>query len=105
MLGHYILDLEGKPCLCEDMLIWGKWLESADRLVANTTVGETEVSTVFVGTDLRFGGVFEGTVGNGPPLLWQTMIFGGLHDDYCKRYPTREEAVAGHAKAVAFVTK
>ena len=38
------------------------------------------------------------------PILFETMIFGGEHDQYQERYATREEAVEGHARAVAPVT-
>jgi len=31
------------------------------------------------------------------------MIFGGEHDGYQERYTSRENAVAGHLKAVALV--
>ena len=34
------------------------------------------------------------------PILFETMIFGGEHDEYQRRYCTMEEAEAGHAKAV-----
>jgi hypothetical protein len=34
-------------------------------------------------------------------ILFETIIFGGSHDQYMDRYHTRDEAIAGHAKAVA----
>jgi hypothetical protein len=51
------------------------------------------VSTVFLGIDHNFG--------NGPPLLFETMVFGGEYDGYCKRYSTWEEAEGGHKTACA----
>ena len=39
----------------------------------------------------------------GPPLLFETMIFGGEHDQFQERYSTWEEAMAGHKKAVELV--
>lgn len=94
---NYIL--EGKtPKPCDNLLKWARWFERADRVVQKTRVGRLEVSTVFLGTDHRFGG-------NGPPLLFETMIFGGQHDEFQERYSTWEEAEAGHAMAVAIVSK
>lgn len=50
------------------------------------------VSTIFLGMDH--------SMGDGPPLLFETMIFGGEHDQYQRRYTTYEEAQEGHRKAV-----
>jgi len=47
---------------------------STDRIVAKTDIdGEVEVSTVFLGLDHA--------VWDGPPMLFETMIFGGPHDN------------------------
>lgn len=45
------------------------------------------ISTVFLGT-MHIGGLFE------------TMIFGGEHDQYQDRYYTKEAALEGHKKAI-----
>lgn len=37
---------------------------------------------------------------SGPPVLWETMIFGGPHHDYQERYSSLDGAVAGHARAL-----
>jgi hypothetical protein len=50
---------------------------------------------VFLGFDYNFSG-------NGPPLLWETMIFGGRHDRTCQRYASCKDALAGHVRAVEF---
>lgn len=93
MLGKYIL--EGKePKLVEDVLEWARWFEAADRQVANTVLPSgVRVSTVFLGIDHSFYG--------GKPILFETMIFGGMYDGEQERYSTWEEAEAGHEKAVA----
>ena len=51
------------------------------------------VSTVFLAIDHRFG--------DGPPLIFETMIMGGKHDNDCWRYATEEEAMIGHAAAIS----
>lgn len=66
------------------------------RRVAYDEVGKMRVSTVFIGVDLRFEG-------SGPPLVFETTVFGGEHDGYQERYATWGEATAGHARAVALV--
>lgn len=65
------------------------------RRVASTKIGDVHISTVLLGLDHSWG--------DGPPLIFETMIFGGEHDEYEERYATREQAEAGHARAVAMV--
>ena len=86
----------------DDVLEWGRWFETADRHLAKTTVGDLEISTVFLGLDHAFL--------SGSPLLWETMIFvkgkGGTwppDDEFQERYSTFDEAKAGHERAVQMV--
>ena len=44
---------------------------------------------MFLGLDHSFADV-------GPPILFETMVFGGEHDQEMERYATWDEAVAGH---------
>ena len=91
-IGHYIL-VDGEPQEV-DTMTWARWFEKGDRGTAKTTVREgVYVSTVFLGLDHRF-------FADGPPILWETMIFGGPHDQCQYRYSSLEEAKAGHEKAV-----
>lgn len=95
--GRYILDSQGMPVAEDDLLVWANWLETTDRQVAMDKLGDVEVSTVFLGLDHSFGGA--------APILFETMIFGGPHDQYQDRYSTREEALAGHQKALALAAE
>ena len=52
------------------------------------------ISTVFLGLD-------HNPTGRGQPVLFETMIFGGWHDEFQVRYRTYDEAEAGHKRAVA----
>ena len=64
-----------------------------NKRVALTHINdETKVSTVFLGLNHNYG--------DGPPMIFETMIFGSEHDEYQERYSTWDEAVAGHEKAV-----
>lgn len=94
MSDKYILD--GKTPVRADLMTWARWFEKADtaRIVAKTTIDDADISTVFLGLDHRFGG-------DGPPLVFETMIFGGPHDGYQERYSTWDEAEAGHATSLA----
>lgn len=53
---------------------------------------EVTVSTVFLGLDHGWG--------KGPPILFETMIFGGPLDDYQVRYSSWDDAETGHKVAV-----
>ena len=88
----YILDGH-EPTPVDDLLEWAKWFETADRHVAQTDINnDVRVSTVFLGLDHSFG--------NGPPILFETMIFGGVYDQYQERYSTWNEAKKGHEIAI-----
>ena len=94
---QYILNANGEPEPCDDLLTWGRWMENvAARRVDRTEFDGGYVSTVFLGLDHAFT--------HGAPVLWETMIFGGPHDGYQDRYTSLKAARAGHAKAVAIAT-
>ena len=62
--------------------------------VAKDMVGLFLVSTVFLGIDHNF-------YGDGPPLLFETMVFhDNLVDLFCDRYSTAAAARIGHASVV-----
>ena len=97
MTETYILDDSGNPVFEPDSLKWAKQLGKVGRHVANDSVGEAVISTVFLGIDHNHSG--------GRPLLFETMIFGGTYDQYQERYSTRDEAIAGHSKALALIRR
>lgn len=95
---HYILDENGEAVPEPDLLTWARWFELASRdgtrQVANDfdEGDETKtirVSTVFLGLDHNFGI-------DGPPVLWETLVFGGLLDGEMDRYSSRTAALLGH---------
>lgn len=93
-MGLYIL--EGKtPIKCENMIEWSKYMSEHDRAVKFSKFENASVSTVFLGLDHQFG--------DGEPLVFETMIFGGEHDLYQDRYATWDEAVEGHKYACELV--
>lgn len=74
------------------------WMEDADRHVAETIQDDVRVSTVFLGLDHSFGR-------QGPPVLFETMVFQDHHSVACERYATWAEAEEGHKKWVLDVFK
>ena len=93
-----------------DIIEWGRWMESADRHVALTESEMFRISTVFLGLDHGWNGI---------PLYFETMIFESqphlakldehhieIHNDLgMMRYTTWDEAKAGHALAVIEANK
>lgn len=93
---YYILDGH-TPIPVDNIEEWSRWMQENKYDHDRCHVGDTRlktcwVSTVFLGMDHGF---------SGPPVLFETMIFGGPHDQYQERYVTWEEAEAGHQHAVA----
>jgi hypothetical protein len=87
----YIL-VNGVPTIEPDLMKWAKWFETSERRVALTNVADAHVSTIFLGLDLSFG--------SGPPLLYETVVFGGALKNVTERYATAEEARRGHEAIV-----
>jgi hypothetical protein len=72
------------------------WRNPEKRIVRQDTLpGDILVSTVFLGINHAFG--------DGPPILFETMIFGGVHDGYQARYQTWQQALSGHDETLALV--
>ena len=90
---YYVLDANRQIRGTDDVMEWGRWMETQDRHVAETRNEHIRVSTVFLGLDHRYWG-------KGPPLLFETMIFGGAHDQEQWRYSSWDDAEIGHAMAV-----
>ncbi len=91
MNGKYILD--GHEVKQEsDLMEWAAWWEKADHHISKTMIRGAGVSTVFLGLDHSFG--------SGPPLLFETMVFGGPLDGEMDRYTTWEQAEEGHLRMV-----
>lgn len=88
------LDAHGEPVQC-DLPGWARWMEEAadQRQVALTDVGDARISTIFTGFDYNL-------FGDGPPVLWETMVFGGPLDREQRRYTSRAGAEAGHLDLV-----
>lgn len=95
-MAWYILDDEDKP-IRSTIDDYSKWLqENPERkAVKQEHVGDVYISTVFLGLDHSWN--------EGKPVLWETMIFGGEHDQYMDRYSSVEGALQGHEHALNLV--
>jgi len=73
---------------------WAKWFEKTDRHAGLDRIGDSKISTVFLGIDHNF---FK----EGPPILWETMVFGGkLNGEQDRCSGNKEQAEAMHQKMV-----
>ena len=91
-LGLYILDGH-TPVACHDVFEWSETRYKQDSHVADEMVGNTRISTVFLGLDHSWQG--------GPPMLFETMTFdenGSTSDPL--RCSTWEEAEQQHQRVV-----
>jgi hypothetical protein len=90
----------GEPI--EDVLEWAELFERRREDMSpeswwrkHTQISdEVAVSTVWMGIDHSF-------LGAGPPLFWETMIFGGEHDEEQWRYSSRAAALDHHEEIAA----
>lgn len=91
---RYILDEQGEPVPCDDITEWGHFYENKDarRVAQDRDEGPDKIdvwiSTVFLALDHQYG--------KGPPILWETMVFGGPLDGEQDRYSSRAAALRGH---------
>jgi hypothetical protein len=78
---------------------WMVLIEDRDyAIVKKTTIGEVEISTVWLGIDHSFG--LSPNI-----LIFETMVFGGPCNQEQDRYSTLEEALKGHEHYVAKVKR
>ena len=89
MMEKYVL-VGHTPIRCDNILEFCLFFSNGyNRRVEFTQINEDiVVNTVFLGLDHQWG--------NGPPLLFETMVFGGELDQNTDRYSTWEEAIEGH---------
>ena len=82
-----------EPVICNSLMTWSSWFETANRHVDFTIIDDVKISTVFLGLDHNY-------FNKGNPILFETMIFGGKFDEYQDRCSTWEQAEKMHLRAV-----
>lgn len=95
-MAWYILDDENKP-VRSTIVDCSMWLQNNPerKAVKQEHIGNIFISTVFLGLDHAWNSDI--------PVLWETMIFGGKHNQYQDRYTSHEDALEGHQKAINLV--
>ncbi len=83
-------DRKGSPMATKEWAV--AYGDVEGRTIGDDIIEGQHVSTIWRGLDRQ--------AGEGPPLIFETMIFGGSHNGYCERYPTEREALAGHQRTV-----
>lgn len=92
MSTYYILNDQKEVIPCSDIRTWGEMFkDTSRRVVASTKVGGIHVSTVFLGLDHNY-------LEEGPPLVFETLVFGGDMSEEMERYSTWAEAEEGHLR-------
>lgn len=99
-----MLDADGEPRPEPDLLVWAHWFErtarTGERVIARdrdeSGRSPVMVSTVFLALDHNFRN-------SGPPILWETLVFGGVLDGEMCRYSSRAAALEGHQAMCARV--
>ncbi len=76
---------------------WATLFEDKEyKVVRKTTVRKSEVSTVWLGSDHGYGM-------SDKPIIFETMVFGGIWDQFEQRYTTEKLAVLGHDTIVGMI--
>lgn len=89
--GLYVMDKEGNAVPC-GVAEWRAQRTDGSFVVKKDDVNGHLVSTVFLGMDHNFSC-------EGPPVLWETMVFSPTGESVdVRRYTSREDALAGHAE-------
>lgn len=88
-MKHYVLkDRQAVPATLEE---WSRFLMSPDRVVGYWVMESLLISTVFLGIDHNWSD-------EGPPLLYETLVFGGPMDRHMERTSTWAEAEQTHER-------
>jgi len=96
---YWVLDEDRTPRQVSSVVEWGEFFENtAKRRVAETTVGERRVSTVFLGIDHGF----QAGQPDYTPQLFETMVFDAEwgNGEVFARCGTWDGALEMHADAV-----
>lgn len=121
---YYIL-IGKNPVKVDDFMEWGRWFEThanmGTRHLGHMSIPARRpfkkggkmlarvnrqravpvlISTVFLGMDHNHW-----NMSGSHPILFESMVFGGKHDQYQARYFTIEEAKDAHNELVKRITK
>lgn len=92
--GFEYYDRQTRPVSQEEYHLFGRDWEGYRRLARNE-FGPISISTVWLGLDHAWGSEL--------PLIFETMVFGGAHDQEQERYTWEWEALEGHRRWVELI--
>jgi hypothetical protein len=102
-MSWYILTTDNEP-VAVSVTEAAQWMEDNPKrkqigfdILLDENDKNISVSTVFLGLDHSWN--------NKGLLLWETMIFGGEHDQYQERYSSYEDALEGHQRAIDLINQ
>lgn len=101
-MKRYVLK-EHEPVEVTNLVEWAKFMQAGPHRVRANIVHEgtysVEVETVFLGQDVH------ALDSDNAPLLFETTITGGLYSGRTRKASSWEEAVDGHERIVAALSK
>ncbi len=92
---HYILTND-REVVAVSAKEWGRWFDTTDRHVADLRDEDIRISTTFIGLDHSSG--------DGPPLVFETLVFGGPLDGEEEHCSTWQQAIEMHHQMAQRVT-
>jgi hypothetical protein len=100
-MSWYILTTDNEP-VAVSITKAAQWMEDNPKrkqigfdILQDKDDNNISVSTVFLGLDHSWN--------NKGLILWETMIFGGINDQYQERYSSYEDALEGHQRAIDLI--
>ena len=93
MNDYYNLDINGEPITENNKDTWYTVFSNPKRVVGSDIIGKSKISTVFLCLNHNFG--------NGAPILWETLVFGGkLNGEQDRCSGMREDAIKMHRRMI-----
>jgi hypothetical protein len=96
-MRYYVLDENKNPVRCINLATWEEWFAKNNNRVA-LSIGPYSKGHQAITVSTIFIGLYYGDSDESPPIF-ETMIFGGEHDQYQVRTSSWAEAEAAHLKA------
>lgn len=94
---YYMLDEDKNVVEAANQSEWSDFMASDNKIVQQDHGRMFWASTVMLSIDHSFGG--------SRPILFESMVFpndNSYHELYCSRYCTYDQALKGHANALAY---
>ena len=92
IMSNQYYKLEGQSVVAlESFMEWSLWISDANTTVMINEIHNCIISTNFVGINLQLCNCNK-------PMVFETLVMGGVLDGKRNFYPTWDEAIQGHLK-------